>query len=283
MADLTIVLWAWKPRGPRMHKGRITYGPALANAQAKAIRAHLTIPHEIVVVTDHPAHEFDSSLRIVDAAEHFAEHADLGACYRRLKMFAPEAREILGDRIVSIDLDMVVVRDLTPLFTDWYPFRIWRSESLAGQPYNGSLIAHTAGANPQAWHDFRPPQTIQAARMQGFRGSDQAALAYILGKDQPVWTWQDGVFYLARNCPRDRLPELARIVFSPGGMKVTDPLVQSRYPWIAPLLNRDATPPELEPWAVGNAPEDKQRYYRPHFRRMQEMRQEARRQAIKGR
>lgn len=283
MSELNILLWAWKPRGPRTHKGKIFYGPQLLNAQAKAIRSHLSIPHQITAITDYPAHEFDSSLNVVDASKHFGELADLGGCYRRLKMFAPEMRDLLGPRVVSVDLDMVVVKDLTPLFTPWYSFRIWKSESLAGQPYNGSLISLTTGAHPEPWTTFDLKVTVQAARMRGYRGTDQSVLAYTLGPDQPVWTWQDGVFYLARNCPRDRLPDLARIVFSPGGMKVTDPLVQSRYPWIAPLLNRDMPALELQPWAVGSAPEDKQRYYRPHFRRMQEMRQEARRQAIKAR
>lgn len=282
MPDLCIVLWAWKPRGRRTHKGLITYGPALANMQAKAIRAHLSIPHEIVCVTDHPAHEFSSDIRVVDADEHFGEHADMGGCYRRLKMYAPEAREILGDRIVSMDLDMVVAKDLTPLFRPWYDFRIWRSESVQGTPYNGSLQATTAGANAHIWKDFDPEKTPALARMQGYRGTDQSVLALMMGRDAPVWTWQDGVFYLARNCPRDRVPELARVIFSPGSQKVTDPAVQHKYPWLRDLLERDTPPGDLPKWTLSPwsepKPGEKPRYYKPSWKRMQEVRQEMRRQ-----
>jgi hypothetical protein len=287
MADLTVVVWAWRPRGRRGHKGRIVYGPALANMQAKAISKNLRIPHEIVCVSDYPTHEFDSSIRVVDATEHFNDHADVGGCYRRLKMYAPEMKELLGPRIVSMDLDMVVVKDLTPLFETWYPFRIWKSDSLSGQPYNGSLQAHTAGENAHIWKDFDINRTPNAARMEGFRGTDQACIAYMMGRSQPVWTWQDGVMYLARNCGKLAAPEIARVIFSPGGAKVTDPVVQARFPWLKPLLEQDVGPSETPPWSVGEwtkrHPDDKPKFFRPPWRKMLEIRQQQRTQAIKER
>ena len=73
MSDFAVVLWCWKPRARSRPKGRIEFSPALANKQAKAIQVHLNMPHEIVCVTDFPAHEFDSHIRVIDADQHFED------------------------------------------------------------------------------------------------------------------------------------------------------------------------------------------------------------------
>lgn len=288
MADFALVLWCWKGRGRNPWKGRIHYGPQLVNQQARAIRRNMSKPFELICVTDYPAHEFDSSIRIVDADEHFGQFADMGKCFRRLKAFDPSMKDLFAPRFAWLDLDMVVVRDLAPLFDHPFDLRCWKSNSLAGQPLNGSIVQMDAGAYAHIWRDFDPDKTPAAARMEGFRGSDQAVIAYALrGKEIPFWTWQDGVLYLARNCQRDRVPEIARVIFSPGGAKVTDPVVQYRYPWLKPLLDRDREEGEVQPWALGEWTErhkdDKPKYFRPQWRRMQEIRQEMRAQAIRDR
>lgn len=276
MSDLNILLWAWKRPAKNGHKGNIKYGPELLNMQAKVIRKNLRIPHSLTAITDYEPHEFDSEIRVVSAEEHFGELAHLGGCYRRLKMFSPEARELLGPRVVSIDLDMVVVGDLTPLFETWHSFRIWKSESLSGQPYNGSLMALTTGAHPQPWTEFTLEHSVPAARLAGFRGTDQSIIALTLGKDMPVWTMHDGVMYLGRHCGVRPPPEFARVVFSPGGAKVTDPLVQRRFPWIRDYLVDDYQPLGLTAWDSAWVPKvagDEPKPWRPRWRRMQEMRQ----------
>ena len=74
--------------------------------QAKAISDKLTLEHEIVCVTDHPPGSFPSHIRIVPVWDDWKE---LGGCYRRLKAFAPEMRDVLGPRFAWIDLDCAVV------------------------------------------------------------------------------------------------------------------------------------------------------------------------------
>ena len=285
MADFAIVLWAWKPKG-RGPKGRIHYGPALANMQAKAIRRNMSLPHEIVCVTDYPAHEFDSSIRLVDATEHFSELAEAGGCYRRLKAFDPSMKELFAPRFVWMDLDMLVIRDLAPLFDHPFPIRCWKSESLSGQPINGSMLQMDAGVAAHIWRDFDVTRTPAAARMQGYRGTDQAIIALGLGQDVPLWTWRDGVMHIQRNCTRLAVPDIARVVFFPGGAKMTDPVVQHRYPWIRGYLQEDA-PEGLPAWDVGEwsdrHPDDKPRYYRAPWRRMQEIRQQMKAQQLKER
>ena len=46
-------------------------------------------------------------------------------CYRRLRVFANDVHEWLGDRILSIDLDTVIIDDITPLVNINDDFKIW--------------------------------------------------------------------------------------------------------------------------------------------------------------
>jgi hypothetical protein len=245
-------------------------------------------PFELVCVTDYPAHEFDSSIRLVDATEHFGELAHLGGCYRRLKAFAPEMKELFAPRFAWLDLDMVVIRDLAPLFDHGHTVRCWKSESLTGQPINGSILQMVAGAHAHVWSDFDVSKTPAAARMRGYRGTDQACISAMLGPDIPLWTWHDGVMHLGRHCGRLAAPEIARVIFSPGGAKVTDPFVQHRYPWLKQyLLENTMEEAVIATWGAGEwndrHPDDKPRTYRVQWRRMQEVRQEMRAQAVKER
>jgi hypothetical protein len=282
MADFAIVLWAWQPRAGR-HKGAIDYGPPLANMQAAAIERHLHMQHEIVCVTDYPAHLFDSRIRVVPLWEDWRE---LGKCYTRLRAFAPDMKELIAPTFAWIDLDCVVIRDLAPLFATPYEFRIWRSGSLPTQPYNGSMVQMIAGTRAKVWTEFRDrPQIAAEARQQGYRGSDQAIIGHVLGRSEPTWTVQDGVLHLGMNCSGRRFapPEHARIIFSPGGQKVTDPLMQRRFPWLTGFLTRPEETVRLDVprWATGGFPpppkpgDQPPKYFKPRWRRVQEMRREA--------
>lgn len=233
---LAVVLWCWQPRHGRP-RGNISYTPDLVNLQARAVRANLAMPHEIVCITDFPANQFNPDIRLVPLWE---DLRFVGGCYCRLKAFAPEMREIIGPRFVSMDLDMCVVGKLDALFDHDEPLKLWRSETVRHQPYNGSMFQMTAGAAAHVWRNLDINLTPRLARMEGYRGTDQALLAYLLGPDVPVWTDRDGVIPLDRCGPR--LPAHARVVFSPGGRKVTDPGIQRQAPWLREAFARYEQP-----------------------------------------
>ncbi len=213
---LTVVTWKWARPGYRS-----TFGPETVNVLKKMVDRHYPDPHRFVCVTDDGA-GLDSGIDVVSLWNDYADlphptNAAQPSCYRRLKAFAPEMRDIFGTRFVSVDLDCVIVDDLRPLWN--------RPEAFVGlagtQPpttFNGSMFLMTAGARPQVWADFNPMYSPLNARRAGHYGSDQAWISYVLGAGEARWTPADGVYtYRLHVEPaHGRLPRGARIVFFAG-------------------------------------------------------------------
>ena len=112
---LTFVCWRWQP--PQGY--RSTFGPETVYALREMLRRHYHKPHRFVCVTDEP-----EALSGIEAIPIWSDLSTMPSplghsypsCYRRLKVFAPDAGELFGERLVSIDLDMVITGDVTPLF-----------------------------------------------------------------------------------------------------------------------------------------------------------------------
>src|SRR5688572_1549925 len=105
---LTILGWLWKSRGD------YSYTPTHANIWARMIHRNLTLPHRFVCVTDTPEADFDPLITPVRLWDDWRDvKANWGEkkvnCYVRLKAFSEEARELIGQRFVSVDLDLVVL------------------------------------------------------------------------------------------------------------------------------------------------------------------------------
>lgn len=130
-------------------------------------------------------------------------------------MFAPDAGETFGERVVSIDLDTVIVSDVTPLFDRTEDFVIWgESDFPHTTPYCGSLWMLKTGSRPHVWTAFHPETSPREAWRAGCRGSDQGWLAYILGKGEATWTRKDGVYSQRKHISKlgNRLPDNARLI-----------------------------------------------------------------------
>jgi hypothetical protein len=155
-------------------------------------------------------------------------------------MFSAEARDIIGGRIVSMDLDTVITGDLTSLFTREEDFVIWGGR--AAQPktripfcwYNGSLMMLRAGTRTKVWDTFDPKRSPQEAHRANARGSDQGWIAFCLGEKEATWGESDGVFsYRSHIIPNQgKLPSSARLVAFHGNHDPWQPEVQRVAPWI---------------------------------------------------
>lgn len=233
MSDLKIVCWKWKPvPGYRSH-----YSHEQVNVFANMVRRHYPDPHEVVCITDDPT-GIDPSVRIIplwDTYRHIpSPHGGVNpACYHRLQMYAPEARDIIGERFVSVDLDCVIMGDMRPVWNRKEDYLIW-GETLRTTPYNGSMQMMTAGARRQIWDDFDPVESPKATVKAGYHGSDQAWISYKLGPNEARWTRKDGVFSFRIDVRKNggKMPEGARIIFFEGHIDPWSPAALHIAPWI---------------------------------------------------
>ena len=192
---MKVLTWLWQQE-PNLHN----YDAEKVNVWAAMVSRHLTLPHTIACVTDTPE-GIDPSIEIIPLPEDFAdiklsnwkESKGWPQCYRRLSMFAPDAEQRFGtDRIISMDLDVVICGNLDGLFTHNHPFKIYKGTS-DSRPYNGSLMDIRVGTRPQLYEQFSFTRAVEARRR--YLGSDQAWIAYALGWIEPTWGKDDGVHF----------------------------------------------------------------------------------------
>ncbi len=214
MTPLTFLCWKWK--SPQAYRSE--FGPESVHVLKRMVERHYHAPHRFVCVTD--------DAKGLDGIETFPlwnDYADIPnpngshnpSCYRRLKVFAPEAAEWFGERIVSVDLDTVIVNDITSLFDRPEDFVIWgESDFPRSQWYNGSLWMLRIGTRPKVWTKFNPRQSPRIARKAGAKGSDQGWFSYILGPNEATWGRNDGIYsYRKHIAPHGgELPPDAKLV-----------------------------------------------------------------------
>ena len=226
---LTVACFRWR----NVHQGFVLPAQRVSRYPVKwvyklrdGVARHYDKPHRFVCITDEPIAD-------VECLPLWPDLAELGGCYRRLKLFDPEMA-LLGDRFVTLDLDAVIVGDLAPLFdrTEDFVINAHAGRLPPHQLYNGSMALMDRGARPQVWQQF-DPQTMPRMLQNDHRviGTDQAWIRTALGDGEARFTASDGV-YDVRHSPglSRRLPDNARIVFFSGPR---DPDTEkSRVPWI---------------------------------------------------
>lgn len=227
-----VVTWKWTTPGYRS-----TFGPETVNTLARMVRRHYRPDVRVLCVTDEPE-GIDASVEIVPAWNDFAtvpspHGAHQPSCYRRLRAFDPAIGAVFGERFVSMDLDCVIVGDMTPVWERDEDFVIW-SDTGPKTLYNGSMFLMTAGARPQVWTDFDPDSSPMRSKSAGFWGSDQGWISYRLGPGEATWTLADGVVSYSNHVmtSNGRLPDGARVVFLHGRHDPWSPIVQQRHSWL---------------------------------------------------
>ena len=179
---------------------RSTFTSEHVNVLFRMIDRHYTAPHRNICVTD-DAVGISGTIETVPL---WKDHANVPnpnggtrnpSCYRRLKLFAPDAGKQFGEQVVVMDLDTVIVGDLTGLFARSEDFVIWgQTDYPRTQWYNGSLWMLRTGTRPKVWTEFHPNVSPMMASKAGKKGSDQGWFSYVLGPNEAVWTTKDGVY-----------------------------------------------------------------------------------------
>jgi hypothetical protein len=193
MTRLVVVTFVWGAK----------YGPEYLERLAASIARNLTLPHEFVVIRadGDPLN-------------------DIPGCFTRLRLFDPtwcaEQGFEPGDRVLVLDLDLVVTGYLAPLFEDDAPFRILQGVNASNPcPYNGSVWRLDIGYRPDVWSDFSI-EAARAAPVDKFP-DDQGWLWHKL-PDAAAFTTGDGVYGFCKPGWKTgtALPKGARVVAFPG-------------------------------------------------------------------
>jgi hypothetical protein len=148
-------------------------------------------------------------------------------CFARLRMFdyGWQHNRKIDDRLVCMDLDMVITGELDKLFDRPETFVILAgANSLNPCPYNGSVFMLRPGCHGQLFSDF----SMEEARKIGhYKFPDDQG--WFWHKLPNAATWQagrtSGVYGFKKpgwHHGSDRLPEQARIVAFPGHRQPKD-------------------------------------------------------------
>src|SRR5690606_17196410 len=151
----SVVCWLWAGRG---------YRPEHVNVLHRMFRRHLPGEFRFICITDEEG-EFEAGIQAMPTPAEALKLADLQtpegvrfpSCYRRLWMFSDEAR-CLGDRVLMVDIDVLVLRDASSLFAPTADFVGWRPKQTWGRSaerVGGGVYLLTPGTRTEVWTDFR--------------------------------------------------------------------------------------------------------------------------------
>ena len=245
------VLWKWTQAGFRTN-----YLADHVNLAAWMLCKHGIPFDRIVCVTDDPEGIVTRTFPL------WSDHAallnisgkQLPSCYRRLKIFDTPTLKSMGilegERVVSFDLDVVILQNFMSLFDRTESFIGWKVPGTKHRiVLNGSMFMFTAGEFDWLWHGFDPDKSPQRAALAGYMGSDQAYLSHQLVSLRSTGGWfpqEHGVCSYMRDVVRLRvLARHTRLVFFPGRAKPWDPAVQKVASWITRYYPAQG---ELQAW-----------------------------------
>lgn len=215
---ISIITFKWKKskQGYKL-KNKVEYSSNHVNILYDSIKRNTTIPFKFFCITD----DNTDLLPDINYVPLWDKYKYLGGCYNRLYVFSSEIKNLLGDKLFSIDLDCVITGNIDSILNkdDDFVINQYRIKNNSiKQLYNGGMFLLTTGARKQVWENFDPvisPNLLQPLRDKKLlQGSDQAWIQYALGNNEKVYTNEDGVYDYYQ--VGSNLPSNAKIVFFPG-------------------------------------------------------------------
>ena len=153
---IDFVTFKWKP----VEGYRSQFNGEHVNVLRDMIARNYPYPHRFTCITDDPT-GIDADIRVLplwDDYKHVeSPHGKMNpSCYRRLKLWSEEAADLIGSRICSIDLDVVIAGEITKIVDRPEPYVLWGDYVNPKTHYNGSLQLIRAGSRPDVWNDLIP-------------------------------------------------------------------------------------------------------------------------------
>lgn len=181
-----------------------------------------------VCLTDDPA-------TVPDYAEAKAIPEGLDGWWNKLALFKPGMFPD-GERVLSFDLDTLIVGDLKEIASYGGPFAIMR-DALKDTGYQSAMMAWEAGKADHIWTLFD-----NAGRPMTHPAGDQGWIEFVQpGADIWQHTYPGQVVSFKRHCyPRNGIPEGATVCIFHGEPRPHE--AAEALPWIAEIWNRNASP-----------------------------------------
>ena len=237
---------------------KIKYTPKEVNITYNMLKRNIDFDFDFFVITDFDESrdiEFNENINIIPMWNDLRE---FGSCHHRLKLFDKSMKEVLGvDRIFQIDLDVVIVDNVTDIFSNKEDVKFYglreNVKKFGGTfiPFNGSLWQTKVGKFPEVFTDFDFNRLQNVKKLKKYVGSDQARFAEFFDNNTtPTWTKKDGVYdFLSdmmmlqnnwRSCTGGRfnpnfkvpLPKDAKIICFPGARFPQEENTQIMANWI---------------------------------------------------
>jgi len=229
---ISFVTWKWQAAGTSR-----TFSSAHVNVLYAMVKRHYPNPFRFICITDDPE-GLDDRIDWIQIPVRFDDLISpqgkrFPNCYCRLWAFSREAI-ILGERILSLDIDCIILDDLRPLVDRDEDFVGWSDdEHFADGKIAGGIYLLRTGSMPHIWEDFDPEKSPTQAFERGNQGSDQGWMSYKIYPPKGKFTVGDGLIKINWTTPGwRRAPKDARIVFTNGVKPPWSSEIQARYPWV---------------------------------------------------
>lgn len=238
---INIILWKW--RQPGSNKRLAEYEAVHVDTMVSMLKRNIKLTHRIICITDDPSGIMECETfplwpdcgNLANATRNY-----LPSCYRRLKLYDRQTQIEMGirfgERIVSIDLDTLILGNLDALLRTEGRFISWE---LPGQDhakvFNGSLQMFNAGDLQDIWSSFDPSRSPRAAALAGFRGSDQAWLSWrLVGMEGSVGLkWPIIASYPSQVLIQRKALTDTKLIFFHGTVKPWYPEARAETPWVS--------------------------------------------------
>lgn len=255
---LSICTWKWRSK-----VGWIQYTAEHINRLHSQLIRFAGVPFRMFCITDdaHGLHPSIEAVPLEQMAGMVPDHTGtkyLRSCYQRLRLFSPDAERFFGRRIMQLDIDMVIVADISHITSRTEPFLIWRSHSKGGRykrrnyALNTSLILMDAGARADIWDKFSadPESVASAAYEDSWSGTDQAIIGYLSqgDKEPPTFGKQDGIYSFRDDraaCQGNKLADGVKIVSFHDRFNPANPALHRQCQWLARAWRESADVPVL--------------------------------------
>jgi hypothetical protein len=229
---LVVATYLWSDPARDSQRRGYTFNHEHVRVLRNMVRRNLSVPHRFVCVADETIEDID----VVPLD--WRKHVPGTVCIRLMQHDGAWCRANLGERVLSLDLDVVITGSLDRLAARTEDAIFWRNPNFPAPGrafYQSSVQLFSAGARQELWSDFIPGQTDRWMNWR-FGGKEQAWISERLEWNEAHFDANWGIYGAGRLGSKgigSELPENACIVSFPGAREPSQPETQRLHPWVA--------------------------------------------------